>query len=153
MRWHDDRTDLALADDVSETLAVKLAARSQGFGEFCMTDKGRLILEKSASAEGMIWVDMAQDDIFDGLVGLFSYDFAQPLPVGETSATVRDHHGIVTDDEADIGDRVEIGGARIFIDPVAHENAWRYLGNVKGSGIPECWQAAEAQASSERLPA
>ena len=67
------------------------------------TNSGRVV-EERRGAEGMVRVDVADDDVPDRPVGAGADLGAQPGAVGEAAAGVGDEHRVAADHEADVGD-------------------------------------------------
>ena len=116
-----------------------------------MADEDRAILQESARPEDVVGMDMAHHHIFDRRIGLLPDRRAQIFAIREAAARVGDEDALASNDEADVGDGVVIGGARVLIDAAADMDALSDLVGGERAGRGErppqgSRQAAEAKA-------
>ena len=149
---HDHRADALRAEDLGEALAVEVAADREFVREPGVADELRAVVEEGAGAEGVVRVDVADDDVADRAVGAGPDLGPEPGAVGEAAARVGDEDRVAADDEADVGDAAEIAGGRLLVGPTADEDAGGDL--VDGlRAVGEAGQAAEAGGTEQGVAA
>ena len=149
---HDDRANTVWAEDLGEALAVVVAADRQFVDEAGVADELRAVVEEGAGAEGVVRVDMADDDVADRAIGSSANLGTQPGAVVETAPRVDDEYRVAADDETDVRDAAEVERRRLLVRAAADEDA---AGDFvdRRRAVGEGGQAAEAGGTEEDVAA
>src|SRR5262249_3388554 len=89
------------------------------------------VAAKGSVAKDMIGMAMRADDVSDRLVGAGADRRQQPPSLTHTAAGVDHRDRLVTDDEADIGDRAVVLARHQRSLTLMHEQAWSHFADVK----------------------
>ena len=117
-----------------------------------MADELRAVVEEGAGAEGVVRVDVADDDVADRAVGAGADLGPEPGAVGEAAARVGDEDRVAADDEADVGDAAEVAGGRLLVGSAADEDAGGDLVD-RLRAVGEAGQTAEAGGTEKGVAA
>src|SRR4051794_37704763 len=125
-RWHDaDLIDQLVAHGPAKCIEIELSARSQRTRQVRVTDKGRSVLHESAIAEHVIGMAMRVDDVADRLAGPGANGCHQLSSLAEAATRIDHGDRILSNDEADIGDRAVVLARHLRGLAVVHEYAIR----------------------------
>ena len=104
---------------------VIVAALGKGARQFGMPDEIGVVVAEGGGPEDVVGMDVGQDHISDRPIRAGADRCAQRASLREAAAGVDDRHGLIADDEADIGDRVLVRGRRLLVHSVVDKDAGR----------------------------
>jgi hypothetical protein len=124
---------------LAQSVEVVGAARRERRRQLGVADERRVVLDERRVAEQVVGVDVARDHVADRPAGDLPDRLAQPCPGAQAAAAVDDRDRVGADDEADVGDRALVLGARELMHALMDEDAGRDLRHRQrppGRGAP-----------------
>src|SRR5262249_56127230 len=90
----DEGAERVGSQNLGEMLAVEFPPRRQRGRQGVMADDRRLVAGERRRAESVVWMDMRDQQVANGLVRPLPDFSAKPLAVGETTAGIGDKHAV-----------------------------------------------------------
>ena len=87
-----------------------------------MPDKIGMVVAESCGTEDVVGMDVGQDHISDRPIGECPDRGAQLATLSSAAARIYHRHGVVSENEADIGNRIAIRRRGLFMHPVVHKD-------------------------------
>ena len=87
-----------------------------------MPDKIGMVVAEGRGTEDVVGMDVGQDHISDRPIGERPDRGAQLATLSSAAARIDHRHRVVSENEADIGDRIVIRRRGLFMHPVVHKD-------------------------------
>ena len=110
------------AESLANSPQVIVAALCEGARQFDMADKIGVVVAESCGTEDVVGMDVGQDHILDWPIGERPDRGAQLATLPSAAARIDHRHGVVSDNEADIGNCVIIRRSGLLMHPVVDKD-------------------------------
>jgi hypothetical protein len=111
-----------IAESLAKSPQVIVAALRERAGQFGMPDKIGTVVAESCGTEDVVGMDVGQDHISDRPISERPDRGAQLATLSSAAARIYHRHGVVSENEADIGNRIAIRRRGLFMHPVVHKD-------------------------------